>query len=69
MKRLIRLKSTNGSIKGRVWESSDLLRIGRLDPQEIVLDDSSVSRCHAEIRATDRGWRGARPRQHQRHAA
>src|SRR5213078_683732 len=24
---------------------------------EIVLDDSSVSRYHAEVRATDRGWR------------
>jgi HD-GYP domain-containing protein (c-di-GMP phosphodiesterase class II)/pSer/pThr/pTyr-binding forkhead associated (FHA) protein len=47
----------NGSIKGRLWESSDLLRIGRLDPLEIVLDDNSVSRYHAEIRATDRGWR------------
>ena len=31
--------------------------IGRLDPLEIVLDDSSVSRYHAEVRATDRGWR------------
>jgi len=34
-----------------------LLRVGRLDPLEIVLDDSSVSRYHAELRATDRGWR------------
>jgi len=32
-------------------------RIGRLDPLEIVLDDTSVSRYHAEIRITDRGWR------------
>jgi len=47
----------NGSVKGRMWESTDLLRIGRLDPLEIVLDDSSVSRYHAEVRATDRGWR------------
>jgi putative nucleotidyltransferase with HDIG domain len=34
-----------------------LLRVGRLDTLEIVLDDNSVSRCHAEIRATERGWR------------
>src|SRR5262249_47564865 len=41
----------------RLWEANDLLRIGRLDALEIVLDDSSVSRYHAEVRATDRGWR------------
>ncbi len=57
MKRTIRLRGMNGSVKGRVWESTDLLRIGRLDSQEIVLEDSSVSRCHAEVRATERGWR------------
>jgi putative nucleotidyltransferase with HDIG domain len=34
-----------------------LLRIGRLDPLEVVLDDNSVSRYHAEIRVTERGWR------------
>src|SRR5262249_11667990 len=28
-----------------------------LDTLEIVLDDNSVSRYHAEIRATERGWR------------
>jgi HD-GYP domain-containing protein (c-di-GMP phosphodiesterase class II) len=47
----------NSAVKGKTWEAADLLRIGRLDPLEIVLDDSSVSRYHAEIRATDRGWR------------
>jgi putative nucleotidyltransferase with HDIG domain len=47
----------NGPYKGRVWESSDLLRIGRHESSEIVLDDSSVSRHHAEVRATERGWR------------
>jgi putative nucleotidyltransferase with HDIG domain len=57
MKRLIRLRGMNGALKGRTWESSELLRVGRLDQLEIVLDDSSVSRYHAEVRATDRGWR------------
>jgi putative nucleotidyltransferase with HDIG domain len=47
----------NGAVKGQTWESSDLLRIGRLDPLEVVLDDNSVSRYHAEIRMTERGWR------------
>jgi putative nucleotidyltransferase with HDIG domain len=57
VKRTIRLRGMNGPIKGQTWESVDLLRIGRLDPLEVVLDDSSVSRYHAEVRATDRGWR------------
>ncbi len=57
MKRTIRLRGMNGSAKGRIWESTELLRIGRLEPLEIVLDDSSVSRYHAEVRATERGWR------------
>jgi putative nucleotidyltransferase with HDIG domain len=54
---MIRLRGLNGAVKGRAWEASELLRVGRLDPLEIVLDDSSVSRYHAEVRATDRGWR------------
>ena len=57
MKRLIRLRGINGQIKGQSWESSALLRVGRLDSLEVVLDDTSVSRFHAELRATDRGWR------------
>src|SRR3954447_20029512 len=47
----------NGVLKGQTWEASDLLRVGRLEALEMVLDDSSVSRYHAEVRATDRGWR------------
>jgi putative nucleotidyltransferase with HDIG domain len=57
MKRTIRLRGMNGVLKGRTWESSDLLRVGRLDALEIVLDDNSVSRYHAEVRPTERGWR------------
>jgi putative nucleotidyltransferase with HDIG domain len=57
MKRSIRLRGMNGPLKGHLWEATDLLRIGRLEALEIVLDDSSVSRYHAEVRATDRGWR------------
>ena len=33
-----------------------LLRAGRLGSLEIVLDDSSVSRRHAEVRFGDDGW-------------
>jgi putative nucleotidyltransferase with HDIG domain len=57
VKRTIRLRGLNGTFKGQSWESEEVLRIGRLGPVELVLDDDSVSRNHAEIRFTDRGWR------------
>src|SRR3954471_19340590 len=57
VKRRIRLRGMTGVAKGQVWESSTLLRAGRLDTLEIVLQDDSVSRRHAEVRATDKGWR------------
>jgi putative nucleotidyltransferase with HDIG domain len=57
VKRTIRLRGLNGPFKGQSWEADDALRVGRLGPQEVVLDDNSVSRNHAEIRYTDRGWR------------
>jgi HD-GYP domain-containing protein (c-di-GMP phosphodiesterase class II) len=57
VKRLIRLRGINGPIKGQLWESSTLLRVGRLDSLEVVVEDTSVSRFHAELRATERGWR------------
>ena len=56
MKRPLRLRGISGDIKGRVWESETLLRAGRLGSLEIVLDDSSVSRRHAEVRYGDEGW-------------
>lgn len=57
MKRTIRLRGLNGPFKGQSWEAVELLRVGRLGPLEVVLEDNSVSRNHAEIRFTDRGWR------------
>jgi HD-GYP domain-containing protein (c-di-GMP phosphodiesterase class II) len=57
VKRSIRLKGINGDIEGKVWESDSLLRAGRLATLEVVLDDSSVSRRHAEVRSTAQGWR------------
>src|ERR1700726_4053386 len=53
----IRLRGINGVGRGQTWESATLLRAGRLDSLEIALDDTSVSRYHAEIRITERGWR------------
>src|SRR5207249_7199871 len=55
-KRAIRLRGISGEVKGRVWESGTVLRAGRLASLEIALDDSSVSRRHAEVRSGDDGW-------------
>ena len=49
MKQMIRLRGISGEIKGKVWEHDSLMRAGRLNSLEIVLDDSSVSRQHAEL--------------------
>ena len=57
MKRRIRIRGINGDIEGKIWESESLLRAGRLATLEMVLDDTSVSRRHAEIRSTPQGWR------------
>jgi putative nucleotidyltransferase with HDIG domain len=52
----IRLKGISGEVKGKTWESTNVLRAGRLGTLEIVLDDSSVSRRHAEVRQSETGW-------------
>jgi HD-GYP domain-containing protein (c-di-GMP phosphodiesterase class II) len=57
VQRRIRLRGINGDIEGKVWESDSVLRAGRLATLEIVLDDTSVSRRHAEVRSTTNGWR------------
>lgn len=54
--RRIRLRGLNGDVDGKVWESTSLLRAGRLESLEVVLDDGSVSRRHAEVRAGEQGW-------------
>jgi HD-GYP domain-containing protein (c-di-GMP phosphodiesterase class II) len=57
VKQCIRLRGISDEIKGKLWESDNLLRAGRLGSLEIVLDDSSVSRRHAELRyAPPQGW-------------
>lgn len=57
MTQRIRLRGITGDIEGKVWEADSILRAGRLANLEIVLDDSSVSRRHAELRSTPHGWR------------
>jgi putative nucleotidyltransferase with HDIG domain len=51
------LRGVGGDIDGQQWESDSILRAGRLGSLEIVLDDNSVSRRHAELRSTANGWR------------
>jgi HD-GYP domain-containing protein (c-di-GMP phosphodiesterase class II) len=38
------------------WNSERLMRIGRLDSLEIVLQDASISRRHAEVFPSGNGW-------------
>src|SRR2546421_12875278 len=53
----IRLRGLGGEVAGKTWESDGVLRIGRLASLEVTVNDSSVSRRHAEVRATPNGWR------------
>jgi HD-GYP domain-containing protein (c-di-GMP phosphodiesterase class II) len=55
VKRILRLRGISGATKGKVWESDSILRAGRLASLEIVLEDSSVSRRHAEVRLGNDG--------------
>ena len=50
------LVGVSRQVQGLQWESDKQLRIGRHQGQDIVLNDSSVSREHAEVLATGRGW-------------
>jgi putative nucleotidyltransferase with HDIG domain len=57
VKRRIRLRGITGEVEGKTWESDTVLRAGRLSTLEMVLDDASVSRRHAECRTTNGNWR------------
>jgi HD-GYP domain-containing protein (c-di-GMP phosphodiesterase class II) len=56
VKQRIRLRRTDAGDK-MAWESGQELRIGRHELFEVSLDDTSVSRQHARLFATDRGWK------------
>jgi putative nucleotidyltransferase with HDIG domain len=57
VKQYIRLKGISEDVKGKIWENDSVLRAGRLGSLEIVLDDTSVSRRHAELRyQPPAGW-------------
>jgi HD-GYP domain-containing protein (c-di-GMP phosphodiesterase class II) len=52
----IRLRGMSPQFKDLCWESDRLLRIGRSRHMEVILDDSSLSRRHAEIALSEAGW-------------
>jgi HD-GYP domain-containing protein (c-di-GMP phosphodiesterase class II)/pSer/pThr/pTyr-binding forkhead associated (FHA) protein len=53
---VIRLEGVSPSVKGKVWEVANPLRVGRLPNLEVPLPEPSLSRLHAEIIPTERGW-------------
>ena len=50
------LSGISAQIEGLTWESNNLLQIGRQPSGDIVLNDASVARAHAEVLATPQGW-------------
>jgi HD-GYP domain-containing protein (c-di-GMP phosphodiesterase class II) len=53
---LIRLRGLTPPVEGRSWESGRGLRVGRREGCEVGLDAPSISRFHAELTPTGRGW-------------
>jgi len=52
----IRIRGLSPGLEDRIWEATESLAIGRLENQEIMLSDASISRRHAEIQFTEEGW-------------
>jgi HD-GYP domain-containing protein (c-di-GMP phosphodiesterase class II) len=52
----IMLCGISPQFEGLQWESNTLIRVGRMDNMEIILNVPSVSRRHAEVLITPRGW-------------
>lgn len=55
-RRRVLLRGISPEAQGRTWESSSLLRLGRLESLEVVLTDASVSRRHAEVEYLNGVW-------------
>ncbi len=54
--RKIRLRGISDGVEGRIWESPSILRVGRLTTLNMTMNESSVSRRHAEVRLSEKGW-------------
>jgi pSer/pThr/pTyr-binding forkhead associated (FHA) protein len=50
------LQGVSAGYDDAYWALHGDFRIGRAKDQEVVLEDHSVSRCHADVRLTDQGW-------------
>ena len=53
---LIRLKGLTPPVQGKTWEGAELLRVGRLPGLDVSIQDSSLSRLHAEMARLPSGW-------------
>lgn len=51
------LVGLNGQFKGKTWMVKSGARIGRVDGMDVLIDDNSVSRNHAEIVHQHDGWK------------
>src|SRR5260370_37408183 len=55
--RRIRLRAVGSKLeRNKNWEADRFLRIGRMEGMEVVIDDTSISRRHAEIAFTQQEW-------------
>jgi HD-GYP domain-containing protein (c-di-GMP phosphodiesterase class II) len=54
--RRVCLRGLDPRHQAQSWESAERLRVGRLGICEVVIEDGSVSRAHAEVLETQRGW-------------
>jgi putative nucleotidyltransferase with HDIG domain len=52
----ITLTGMSPSIEGLSWQTEQLLRIGRQPQMDIMVNDVTLSRQHAEIRLSPQGW-------------
>lgn len=50
------LTGLSRQVEGLSWEACDRLRIGRTADLEVLINDPSVSRLHAEVALTPAGW-------------
>jgi HD-GYP domain-containing protein (c-di-GMP phosphodiesterase class II)/pSer/pThr/pTyr-binding forkhead associated (FHA) protein len=55
-KQLIQLRRPVPDGPALEWEADQILRVGRIASLEVILDDVSVSRRHAEVVHTEQGW-------------
>lgn len=53
----ITLRGLDGTFKGKTWQVKGRGKVGRVDGVEVTIDDTSVSRNHAELVHSSDGWK------------